>query len=178
MGFDITSSEHPDVFGLYFNGIGLIHNNILHVLKKMDYVNTETEMHILQCNYREYLDYGHDKNYEWIRFYFKDNKTKDFAVGFNRINFKNNENDMELIVFAILKTWNEISGSQVKIDKKIDSLEELEKSDDEMILSVHFWFDKKYSKKNIEDTQYCKIVYTYSSLSDYLEKIRLTTAST
>ena len=56
---------------------------------------------------------------------------------------------------------------------EIANVAALKKSDDEMILSVHLWFDKSLADDAIEDTQYMKIIYTGNSVNDKIEKFRL-----
>lgn len=47
----------------------------------------------------------------------------------------------------------------------ITNVAALKKDDYEMIVSVHFWFDKSVIDDGIEDTQYMKIVYTGTSIA-------------
>ena len=53
---------------------------------------------------------------------------------------------------------------QVDLLNTITNVAALKKDDYEMIVSVHFWFDKSVIDDGIEDTQYMKIVYTASTI--------------
>jgi len=176
MGQLTDLEELPDVFGPYFPGIKAIHNKILNRIKEIPGVQAETEMHTLQCNFREYILEDHDKNYKWKEAHFDNDKNRTLAIGINRSRILSNIENENALIKEIQNIWKK--HGKLTILREITEVAELKKDDWEMILSVHFWFDKKYRTDNIDDTQYCKIVYTKFSLNEYLERIRLTLPST
>ena len=121
-------------------------------------------MFVLQCNFKEYVENDHDGNYSWYRLCVDNDGEKDFAVGFNIQRFKNHEAEITSIISKIKEIWKQSCGAQVALLNTITNVAALKKDDYEMIVSVHFWFDKSVIDDGIEDTQYMKIVYTASSI--------------
>ena len=117
-------------------------------------------MFVLQCNFKEYVENDHDGNYNWYRLCVDNDVEKDFAVGFNIQRFKNHEAEITSIISKIKEIWKQSCGVQVDLLNSITNVAALKKDDYEMIVSVHFWFDKSVIDDGIEDTQYMKIVYT------------------
>jgi len=72
----------------------------------------------------------------------------------------------------IVSSWERTGFQKPVFVTDIQDVSDLAMPDWEMILSVHFYFDKTHSDDGIPDTQYFKIVYTHSSLVNNLDKIR------
>ena len=134
----------------------------------MPFVKKETQMFILQCNFKEYVDEDHDKNYSWFRFCFDDDEEKTFALGVNKLRFSGREAEIEKVIEAIKRCWEKFCNTRVVFKNLIDNVAVLDKPNFEMILSVHFWFDKALSDDGIEDTQYMKIIYTGKSINNLI----------
>lgn len=154
-------------FEPFFNDIGRIHNELFDLLKKMDFVKKETNQFCLQCNYKEYVEEDHDQEYEWTHFCFDDEK-KDFALGINKLRFTGKEDKMEQIKQTVQNIWNKNTATSVKNLGIIKNVASLNKSDYEMVVSVHYWFDMALIDDDINDSQYLKIVYFGSSIKDKL----------
>ena len=161
-----------DNYEPYFEGIRGLHNDVYKALIEMDFVNKETGMHILQCNYKEYIGYGHDVNYKWFHMVIDNDKRKDFVIGFNIKRFKNREIEIDKIINIIKKTWLQKCSVHIDYLGNIPNVEYLHKDNYEMILSVHFWIDNKEFNDGINDTQYMKIVYTGKSINNEIRKIK------
>ena len=157
----------------YFDLFRDLHKEVFDSLLEIPFVKKETQMFILQCNYKEYIDEDHDSGYSWFHFCFADHDDKDFAVGINKQRFVNHEAEIELLLNALKRAWEKSCNAKVCFMGEIANVAALKKSDDEMILSVHFWFDKSLADDAIEDTQYMKIIYTGNSVNDKIEKFRL-----
>jgi len=170
--------ERPDIFGPYFPGMKKIHNRILEFMKEHNGVKKETVMFPLQCTYGEYVGEDHDGNYEWKRLFFDGDINRCFAVGVNKQRIFSLEENKLLLISEIMNAWTNAGFSRPEIEGDILSASALSKPEWEMVLSIHFYYDKRYNDDEINDTQYCKIVYTHSSLAHNLEKIRLTSSST
>ncbi len=147
----------------YFDDFRMLHKDVFDTLLKMPFVKKETQMFILQCNYKEYVDEDHDGNYFWFRLCFDDDE-KDFALGINKQRFLNHEAEIENVIDAIKICWEKFCNAKVVLKNQIPNVTALQKPDSEMILSVHFWFDKALNDDGIEDTQYMKIIYTGKSI--------------
>ena len=152
----------------YFNKIRKFHQEVYDELLGESFVEKETQMFVLQCNYKEYVENDHDGNYSWYRLCLDNDVEKDFAVGFNIPRFKNHEREIETIISKIKEIWKQNCGAQVDLLNTITNVAALKKNDYEMIVSVHFWFDKSVVDDGIEDTQYMKIVYTGMSIAEII----------
>ena len=161
-----------DNYEPYFHGIRVIHSYVYNELLNTPFVKKETEMVILQCNYQEYVSYGHDANYIWFRLCFNNEETRDFALGINKLRFVNEERVINKLIDKLKEGWKNVCNTSVIYISKIEDVSSLKKEPYEMILSVHYWFDKMLIDDGINDTQYMKIVYTGESLSNNLEKIQ------
>ncbi len=152
----------------YFDSFRAIHKNVFDALLKMPFVKKETQMFILQCNYKEYNDEDHDGNYSWFCFCFDDDGEKTFALGINKQRFLGHEAEIENVIEAIKSCWKKFCNASVVFKNQIENVAALDKTNNEMILSVHFWFDKALNDDGIEDTQYMKIIYTGKSINDFI----------
>ena len=148
----------------YFSKIKKIHQGVFEELLGKSFVVKETQMFVLQCNFKEYVENDHDGNYSWYRLCLDNNVKKDFAVGFNIQRFKNHEPEIDTIISKIKEIWKQNCSVQVDLLNTITNVAALKKDDYKMIVSVHFWFDKSVIDDGIEDTQYMKIVYTASTI--------------
>jgi hypothetical protein len=72
----------------YFNKIRKFHQGVYEELLGKSFVVKETQMFVLQCNFKEYVENDHDGNYSWYRLCLDNDVEKDFAVGFNIQRFK------------------------------------------------------------------------------------------
>ncbi len=153
-----------DNYEPYFNKIKKLHQGVYEELLGKSFIVKETQMFVLQCNFKEYVENDHDGNYSWYRLCLENDSEKDFAVGFNIQRFKNHETEIETIISEIKEIWKQSCGVQVALLNTITNVAALKKDDYEMIVSVHFWFDKSVIDDGIEDTQYMKIVYTASTI--------------
>jgi hypothetical protein len=111
-----------DNYEPYFHGIREIHNDVYKELLSIPFVRKETEMFILQCNYQEYVSYGHDANYIWFRMCFNDDETKDFALGINKLRLANEEEVIKKIIEKIKEGWRNTCNSSVQCISKIDDV--------------------------------------------------------
>ena len=152
----------------YFDDFRTIHKNVFDTLLKMPFVKKETQMFTLQCNYKEYVDEDHDGNYSWFCFCFDNDEEKTFALGINKQRFFGHEAEIEKVIEAIKSCWEKFCNAKVVFKNQIANVAALQKPDYEMILSVHFWFDKALNDDEIEDTQYMKIIYTGKSINDLI----------
>lgn len=152
-------------FEPFFDSIGKLHNELYETLLKMEFVKKETSQFCLQCNYTEYVEEDHDKEYEWTHFCFDDDVNKDFALGINRLRFAGKEKEIKQIKEIVQKIWTS-RGNKVTDLGVIKDVSAMKKEAYEMILSVHYWFDMSLIDDGINDSQYLKIVYTGSSMND------------
>ena len=83
---------------------------------------------------------------------------------------------MQLLA-EVIEAWSAAGFDPPELEDDIPNVSALTKPDWEMILSVHFYYDKNSNDDDLEDTQYCKVVYTYSSLENNLAKIRSVSSS-
>ena len=153
-----------DNYEPYFNKIQKLHQGVYEELLGKSFVIKETQMFVLQCNFKEYVENDHDGNYSWYRLCLDNDVEKDFAVGFNILRFRNHETEIETIISKIKETWKQSCGAHVDLSNTITNVAALKKDDYEMIVSVHFWFDRSVIDDGIDDTQYMKIVYTGTSI--------------
>ena len=72
-----------DNYEPYFNKIKKLHQGVFEELLGKNFVVKETQMFVLQCNFKEYVENDHDGNYSWYRLCLDNDTEKDFAVGFN-----------------------------------------------------------------------------------------------
>ena len=81
-----------DNYEPYFNKIKKLHQGVYEELLGKSFVVKETQMFVLQCNFKEYVENDHDANYSWYHLCLDNDSEKDFAVGFNIKRFKNHIN--------------------------------------------------------------------------------------
>jgi len=167
------TDDLPDVFGSCFAGMKNIHNTLFEYVKQTPDVNQKTIMLLLQCNFAEYVAEDHDKDYQWKQFCFEGDTKQSFAIGISRLRLFSQEYKGNSLITEIVNSWERAGFQKPVFVTDIQSVSELAMPDWEMILSVHFYFDKTQSDDGIPDTQYFKIVYTHSSLVKNLEKIKL-----
>jgi hypothetical protein len=73
----------------------------------------------------------------------------------------------------IITAWDNFTAVKPIMKNEIQEIKDLRKEKSEMLLGLGFYLDPKYSDDEIEDTQYLKIIYTYTGLYADLEKIML-----
>lgn len=174
MTLKTTNEDRPDIFGPYFSGMENIHKEILDFIKKSPRVKQETIMVLLQCNYAEYVGEHHDNNYQWKELCFEGDPARTFAVGINTRRLFAEKDNQEQLISTIASAWTRWGFDRPVVVADIKGVAELKKDPWEMILSVHFYLAEEYKDDSISDTQYFKIVYTRTSLSGYMDRIRLT----
>lgn len=166
----LRRSKMIDNFEPYFEKIAAFHNPLYEMLLNMDFVKKETKQFCLQCNYTEYVEEDHDKEYEWFRFYFDDDQKKDFALGINKLRFQGREDKMNQIKEKVENLWKN-TGAKLTYAGIISDVSAMKKGPWEMIMSVHYWFDMALIDDGINDSQYLKIVYTGTSMDGKVEKL-------